>query len=195
MESVEKVYSAVMEHYGRIDILFNNAGAIRREDSLHFTEKDWDDVMNLNIKTLFFLTQRVAGQMIRNQIPGKIVNTASSVVLPRGIRTPSYTAPNPPVRGITMTLANEWAQYGIQVNAIAPGYIATKITTAPAQRSAAQSGNSGPDSGGTLGKTGGLQGNRRISGKPGVRLYQRLYHRGRRRLDGPIDAVFCNFTL
>ena len=130
MESVEKVYSAVMEHYGRIDILFNNAGAIRREDSLHFTEKDWDAVMNLNIKTLFFLTQRVAGQMIRNQIPGKIVNTASLLSFQGGIRTPSYTASKSAVRGITMTLANEWAQYGIQVNAIAPGYIATKITTA-----------------------------------------------------------------
>ena len=126
MESVEKVYSAVMEHYGRIDILFNNAGAIRREDSLHFTEKDWDDVMNLNIKTLFFLTQRVAGQMIRNQIPGKIVNTASLLSFQGGIRTPSYTASKSAVRGITMTLANEWAQYGIQVNAIAPGFFITE---------------------------------------------------------------------
>ena len=89
MESVEKVYSAVMEHYGRIDILFNNAGAIRREDSLHFTEKDWDDVMNLNIKTLFFLTQRVAGQMIRNQLPGKIDNTASLLSLQGGVPPPS----------------------------------------------------------------------------------------------------------
>lgn len=130
MESVDLVYEKVMAHYGRIDILFNNAGTIRREDSEKFTEKDWDDVMNLNIKTLFFLTQRVAGQMIENKIAGKIVNTASLLSFQGGIRTPSYTASKSAVRGITMTLANEWAKYGINVNAIAPGYIATKITTA-----------------------------------------------------------------
>lgn len=130
MESVDLVYGQVMEYYGSIDILFNNAGTIRREDSEKFTEKDWDDVMNLNIKTLFFLTQRVAGQMIEKNIAGKIVNTASLLSFQGGIRTPSYTASKSAVRGITMTLANEWAKYGICVNAIAPGYIATKITTA-----------------------------------------------------------------
>lgn len=130
MESVDTVFQAVMDHYGRIDILFNNAGAIRREDSVNFTEQDWDDVMNLNIKVLFFLTQRVGRQMIEQKIPGKIVNTASLLSFQGGIRTPSYTASKSAVRGITMTLANEWAKYGINVNAIAPGYIATKITTA-----------------------------------------------------------------
>lgn len=130
MESVNKVFDAVMEHYGRIDILFNNAGAIRREDCTVFSEKDWDDVMNLNIKTLFFLTQRVGAQMIEKKIPGKIVNTASLLAFQGGIRTPSYTASKSAVKGLTMTLANEWAKYGINVNAIAPGYIATKITTA-----------------------------------------------------------------
>lgn len=130
MESVDKVYQEVMDHYGRIDILFNNAGTIRREDSVAFSEQDWDDVMNLNIKVLFFLTQRVARQMIDNGIPGKIVNTASLLSFQGGIRTPSYTASKSAVRGLTMTLANEWAKYGINVNAIAPGYIATKITTA-----------------------------------------------------------------
>ena len=130
MESVDLVYNAVMEHYGRIDILFNNAGTIRREDSVAFSEQDWDDVMNLNIKVLFFLTQRVANQMIEKRIPGKIVNTASLLSFQGGIRTPSYTASKSAVKGLTMTLANEWAKYGINVNAIAPGYIATKITTA-----------------------------------------------------------------
>lgn len=128
MESVELVYRAVMEHYGRIDILFNNAGTIRREDSENFTEQDWDDVMNLNAKVLFFLTQKVGRQMIERGIAGKIVNTASLLSFQGGIRTPSYTASKSAVRGLTMTLANEWAKYGIQVNAIAPGYIATKIT-------------------------------------------------------------------
>lgn len=130
MESVDVVFDAVMAHYGRIDILFNNAGAIRREDCTAFSEKDWDDVMNLNIKTLFFLTQRVGAQMIEKKIPGKIVNTASLLAFQGGIRTPSYTASKSAVKGLTMTLANEWAKYGINVNAIAPGYIATKITTA-----------------------------------------------------------------
>ena len=130
MASVESVYRQVMERFGRIDILFNNAGAIRREDSVRFTEQDWDDVMNLNVKVLFFLTQRVARQMIENGITGKIIKTASLLSFQGGIRTPSYTASKSAVRGITMTLANEWAQYGINVNAIAPGYIATKITTA-----------------------------------------------------------------
>lgn len=130
MESVDVVYQEVMEHYGRIDILFNNAGTIRRDDSVCFSEQDWDDVMNLNIKVLFFLTQRVARQMIDKNIPGKIVNTASLLSFQGGIRTPSYTASKSAVKGLTMTLANEWAKYGINVNAIAPGYIATKITTA-----------------------------------------------------------------
>ena len=130
MESVNLVYQSVMDHFGRIDILFNNAGAIHREDSTEFTEKDWDEVMNLNIKVLFFLTQKVGKQMIDSGIQGKIVNTASLLSFQGGIRTPSYTASKSAVKGITMTLANEWAKYGINVNAIAPGYIATKITTA-----------------------------------------------------------------
>ena len=128
MASVESVYRQVMERFGRIDILFNNAGAIRREDSVRFTEQDWDDVMNLNVKVLFFLTQRVARQMIENGISGKIINTASLLSFQGGIRTPSYTASKSAVRGITMTLANEWAHYGINVNAIAPGFTITGLS-------------------------------------------------------------------
>jgi len=130
MKSVDLVYNAVMEYYGKIDILFNNAGTIRREDSTEFTEKDWDDVMNLNAKVLFFLTQKVGSQMITNGIRGKIVNTASLLSFQGGIRVPSYTVSKAGVKGLTMTLANEWAKYGININAIAPGYIATKITKA-----------------------------------------------------------------
>jgi len=130
MASVDLVYQAVMDHYGRIDVLFNNAGAIRREDSENFSEQDWDDVMDLNVKVLFFLSQRVGKQMIEKDIAGKIVNTASLLSFQGGIRAPSYTASKSAVKGLTMTLANEWAKYGINVNAIAPGYIATKITTA-----------------------------------------------------------------
>lgn len=130
MESVQTVYDAVMERYGKIDILFNNAGAIIRQDSLEFSEENWDYVMNLNIKTLFFLSQKVAGQMIEKGIKGKIINTASLLSFQGGIKVPSYTASKSGVKGLTMLLANEWAKYGICVNAIAPGYIATKITKA-----------------------------------------------------------------
>lgn len=130
MKSVDIVYNAVMEHYGRIDILFNNAGQIRRADSVDYTEEDWDAVMNINIKVLFFLTQKVGKQFIEKGIRGKVVNTASLLSFQGGIRVPSYTASKSAVKGLTMLLANEWAKYGICVNAIAPGYIATKITKA-----------------------------------------------------------------
>ena len=130
MASVDKVFNAVIGEYGRIDILFNNAGSIRRNDSLDFTETDWDWDMNINIKVLFFLTQKVARSMVEGRVRGKIINTASLLSYQGGIRTPAYTASKSAVKGLTMTLANEWAKYGINVNAIAPGYIATKITKA-----------------------------------------------------------------
>ena len=117
MQSVNFVFDAAMKYFGHIDILFNNAGTIIREECSKFTEADWDNVMNLNAKCSFFLTQLVGNQMIEKGIPGRIVNTA-------------YTASKSAIRGLTMALANEWAQYGICVNAIAPGYIATKMTAA-----------------------------------------------------------------
>ena len=103
-EVIADVVAQAIEKFARIDILVNNAGTIRREDALNFSEKDWDDVMNLNLKSLFFLSQ--AG----------------------GIRVPSYTASKSGVLGITRLLANEWAQHQINVNAIAPGYMATNNT-------------------------------------------------------------------
>lgn len=130
MESVALVADAVLSHYGRVDILVNNAGQIRREDSAKFTEKDWDDVMNINAKVLFFLTQRIGSDMIDKGVKGKIINIASLLSFQGGIRTASYTVSKSGVKGLTMMLANEWAKHGINVNAIAPGYIATKITTA-----------------------------------------------------------------
>lgn len=112
---------------GKIDILVNNAGTIRREDALQFSEKDWDDVMNLNIKSLFFLSQAVAKQFLK-QGGGKIINIASMLSFQGGIRVPSYTASKSAVLGVTRLLANEWAQHNINVNAIAPGYMATNNT-------------------------------------------------------------------
>ncbi|MDU3156382.1 2-dehydro-3-deoxy-D-gluconate 5-dehydrogenase KduD [Hafnia alvei] len=114
--------------FGHIDILVNNAGIIRRQDALEFSEKDWDDVMNLNIKTVFFMSQAVARQFIAQGKGGKIINIASMLSFQGGIRVPSYTASKSAVMGVTRLLANEWAKHHINVNAIAPGYMATNNT-------------------------------------------------------------------
>ena len=116
--------------YGQIDILVNNAGIIRREDAIDFSEKDWDDVMNVNAKTAFFMSQAVAKQFISQGNGGKIINIASMLSFQGGIRVPSYTASKSALMGITRAMANEWAKYDINVNAIAPGYMATNNTAA-----------------------------------------------------------------
>jgi 2-deoxy-D-gluconate 3-dehydrogenase len=114
----------------RVDILVNNAGIIRREDAIKFSEKDWDDVVNLNLKTVFFFSQAVARQFMAQGSGGKIVNVASMLSFQGGVRVPSYTASKSGVMGITRLMANEWASHGINVNAIAPGYMATNNTAA-----------------------------------------------------------------
>lgn len=114
----------------RIDVLVNNAGIIRRADSVDFTEADWDAVMDVNLKALFFTCQAFARAALNASRPGAIVNIASLLSFQGGIRVPSYTASKHGVAGITKLLANEWAAKGINVNAIAPGYIATNNTEA-----------------------------------------------------------------
>lgn len=124
---------------GRIDILVNNAGIIRRQDAIDFTEKDWDDVMDVNLKSVFFLSQAVARQLIAQGQGGKIINIASMLSFQGGIRVPSYTSSKSGVLGLTRLMANEWAKHGINVNAIAPGYMDTNNTEAiraDAQRNA-----------------------------------------------------------
>ncbi|MFN3279208.1 MAG: 2-dehydro-3-deoxy-D-gluconate 5-dehydrogenase KduD [Paracoccus hibiscisoli] len=113
----------------RIDILVNNAGIIRRDDAVDFTEGDWDAVMDVNVKALFFTCQAFA----RAALPrgrGKIINIASLLSFQGGIRVPSYTASKHGVAGLTKLMANEWAGRGLNVNAIAPGYIETNNTEA-----------------------------------------------------------------
>nr|WP_024966369.1 2-dehydro-3-deoxy-D-gluconate 5-dehydrogenase KduD [Pantoea sp. IMH] len=121
------IEKAVAE-FGHIDILVNNAGIIRRQDAIEFSEKDWDDVMNLNIKTVFFMSQAVAKVFLKQGTGGKIINIASMLSFQGGIRVPSYTASKSAVMGVTRLLANEWAQHNINVNALAPGYMATNNT-------------------------------------------------------------------
>jgi 2-deoxy-D-gluconate 3-dehydrogenase len=127
--STEIVRQAV-EHFGALDILVNNAGIIRRNDALEYTESDWDAVMNINLKTAFFLSQAVARHVLAAGRGGKIVNIASMLSFQGGIRVAAYTASKSGIAGITRLLANEWAGKGINVNAVAPGYIATNNTTA-----------------------------------------------------------------
>ena len=122
-----RVVDECVAELGKLDILVNNAGIIRREDAVDFSEKDWDDVMNINVKTVFFMCQAAGRHMIARG-SGKIINIASMLSFQGGIRVPSYTASKSGVAGITKLLANEWGAKGINVNAIAPGYIATDNT-------------------------------------------------------------------
>jgi len=129
-EPIEDIINQTVKEYGKVDILINNAGIIRREDAIDFTEKDWDDVMSINAKTLFFFSQAAARQFIRQKTGGKIINVASMLSFQGGIRVPSYTASKSAVMGLTRALANEWVKYNININAIAPGYMATNNTKA-----------------------------------------------------------------
>ncbi len=129
IEPVQRIVDETVEKLCGIDILINNAGIIRRADSVDFTEEDWDAVIDTNLKSTFFLAQ-AAGRHMLAQGSGKIVNIASLLSFQGGIRVPSYTASKSGVAGLTKLLANEWAAKGINVNAIAPGYIATNNTAA-----------------------------------------------------------------
>jgi 2-dehydro-3-deoxy-D-gluconate 5-dehydrogenase len=115
--------------FGGLDILVNNAGIIRRADSVEFTEEDWDAVMDTNLKSAFFLAQAAGRHMIA-QGRGKIINIASMLSFQGGVRVPAYTASKSGLAGITRLLACEWASKGVNVNAIAPGYMTTDNTAA-----------------------------------------------------------------
>ena len=127
-EVIPSIVEETVAKFGRVDILVNNAGIIKRQDSLEFSEENWDTVLNVNLKTVFFLTQAVARRFVEQGTGGKLINIASMLSYQGGIRAPSYTASKSAIRGITMTLSNEWAKYGINVNGIAPGYMATNNT-------------------------------------------------------------------
>ena len=137
LEPIQRIVDETVAWAGGLDILVNNAGIIRRNDAIDFSEEDWDAVMDVNLKSLFFLSQAAARQMLAQgggqgggQGDGKIISIASILSFQGGIRIPSYTASKSGLAGLTRLLACEWAGRGINVNAIAPGYITTNNTRA-----------------------------------------------------------------
>ena len=126
---VNRIVDEAVDTLGGLDILVNNAGIIRRADAVDFSEADWDAVIDTNLKSVFFLCQAAGRHMIGHG-GGKIINIASMLTFQGGIRVPSYTASKSGIGGLTKLLANEWAGKGINVNAIAPGYIVTNNTAA-----------------------------------------------------------------
>ena len=127
-EHIDRIISEAKAHYNTVDILVNNAGIIKRADATDVTEEDWDSVINVNQKVVFFLSQAVAKECIENNHKGKIINIASMLSYQGGIRVPAYCASKSAVIGLTRALCNEWAGKGINVNGIAPGYMATNNT-------------------------------------------------------------------
>ena len=128
LDCVDEIVRQTLSAFGRIDILFNNAGIIRRAPLVDFSLKDWDDVININQRTLFFLSQAVVKQFIKQGQGGKIVNTASMLSFQGGILVPSYASSKSAVMGLTRLMACELGPKGINCNAIAPGYMATENT-------------------------------------------------------------------
>lgn len=128
-EDRENVVKTALETFGKIDILVNNAGTIRRAPLLEYKEEDWEAVMNINLNSVYYLSQAVARIMVE-QGYGKIINVASMLAFQGGKFVPPYTASKHGVAGITKAFANELAKHNIQINAIAPGYVKT-ANTAP----------------------------------------------------------------
>jgi|SRR5450631_847799 len=126
-DSMSMVADSALAECAHIDILVNNAGIIRRSDAVDFTAADWDEVMDVNLKSAFFLTQAIGKRMLARGY-GKVINIASMLSFQGGIRVASYTASKSAIAGLTRLLANEWACKGVNVNAIAPGYFATNNT-------------------------------------------------------------------
>jgi 2-deoxy-D-gluconate 3-dehydrogenase len=126
-QPIEGIVQKAVTEFGKVDILINNAGIIRRTPAIDFSEKDWDDVMAINAKTVFFFSQAAGRDMMKRK-KGKIINIASLLSFQGGITVPSYSASKGAVAQITKALANEWGKFGLNINAIAPGYMVTNNT-------------------------------------------------------------------
>ena len=126
----KRLIDEVVGKFGRIDILINNAGMIRRAPAIEFSEEDWATVLEVNLSSVFRLSQAAGKRMIEQNIGGKIINIASLLSFQGGVTVPAYTASKSGVAGLTKAFANEWAKFNINVNAIAPGYMTTNNTTA-----------------------------------------------------------------
>jgi 2-dehydro-3-deoxy-D-gluconate 5-dehydrogenase len=126
-EQVKEIIASIVRKFGRLDILVNNAGITRRAPFLEYSERDWDEVIDINLRAVFLLSQ-AAAQVMVDQGGGKIINIASLLSFQGGIFIPSYTASKSGVAGLTRLMANELAVKNINVNAIAPGYIETELT-------------------------------------------------------------------
>ncbi len=130
LEPIERIVTESLKPSGRIDILVNNAGIIRRAPALEFGEEDWEDVVRINLSSLWYLSQAAARRFVEQGGGGKIINLASVLSFSGGIVVPSYSATKAAVANLTRALANEWASLGINVNAIAPSYFSTSMTSA-----------------------------------------------------------------
>jgi 2-deoxy-D-gluconate 3-dehydrogenase len=129
-ESIARVLDEAYAQAKSVDILVNNAGIIRRNDAIDFTVEDWDAVLTVNLRSVFFLTQGIVKRQLQAGERAKVINIASLLSFQGGIRVASYTASKSALAGLTRLLANEWAARGVNVNAIAPGYIETANTEA-----------------------------------------------------------------
>jgi len=128
LESIDTIISSVKAEAGHLDILVNNAGIIKRCDAIDVSVEDWDSVIDINLRMVYFLSQAAAREFMAQGTGGKIINICSMLSFQGGIRVPAYTASKSAVMGITRALANEWARHGININGIAPGYMATNNT-------------------------------------------------------------------
>ena len=128
LESIDTIISRVKAEAGHLDILVNNAGIIKRCDAIDVSVEDWDSVIDINLRMVYFLSQAAAREFMAQGTGGKIINICSMLSFQGGIRVPAYTASKSAVMGITRALANEWARHGININGIAPGYMATNNT-------------------------------------------------------------------
>ena len=184
-DELEAMIAGVERDVGAIDILVNNGGSIARHPAVDFPADEWDRVLRTNLDAVFFLSQHVGREMIERR-SGKIINVASLLSFSGGITVPAYTASKHAVAGLTKALANEWAKYDVQINAIAPGYFSTDNTQRLREDRAALRRDQRADSRRPLGRSSGSRRRGRVSRVAGKQLHQRPRPRRRRGLDGSI---------